>query len=321
MQRWRGLADIPENWGRSVVTIGSYDGVHRGHQLIIDRAVAHARELGVPAVVVTFDPHPREVIRPGSHPPLLAPHHRRADLMEGLGVDAVLVLPFTAEFSKLPPAEFVVKVLVDRLHARTVVEGPTFRFGHRAAGDVALLTELGRSYDYDVMVVDLHECGEAGGGEPFSSTLTRRLVTEGDVTGAAEVLGRPHRVEGVVVRGARRGRELGYPTANIETVPYTAIPADGVYAGWLNAADEVMPAAVSVGTNPQFAGVDRTVEAYAIDREGLDLYGQHVSVDFLAYLRGQETFPSLDAFLAQMAEDVRRCRSLLAATPAAPAAP
>jgi riboflavin kinase/FMN adenylyltransferase len=311
VQRWRGLEDIPEDWGRSVVTIGSYDGVHRGHQLIIGRAVERARELGVPAVVVTFDPHPSEVVRPGSHPPLLAPHHRRAELMAGLGVDAVLVLPFTEEFSKLSPADFVVKVLVDRLHARTVVEGPNFRFGHRAAGTVETLAELGRTYDYDVMVVDLFERGEAGGGEPFSSTLTRRLVAEGDVEGAAEVLGRPHRVEGVVVRGAQRGREMGYPTANVETLPHTAIPADGVYAGWLVVEGESMPAAISVGTNPQFDGTERTVEAYAIDRVDLDLYGLHVAVDFLSYIRGQERFDTLDGLLERMAEDVRVARELL----------
>ncbi|MBO3681900.1 bifunctional riboflavin kinase/FAD synthetase [Streptomyces sp. NEAU-YJ-81] len=311
MQRWRGLEDIPEGWGRSVVTIGSYDGVHRGHQLIIGRAVARARELGVPAVVVTFDPHPSEVVRPGSHPPLLATHQRRAELMAGLGVDAVLVLPFTAEFSRLTPADFVVKVLVDKLHARVVVEGPNFRFGHKAAGNVAFLRELGTTYDYEVEVIDLYERGEAGGGEPFSSTLVRRLVAEGDVAGAMEVLGRPHRVEGVVVRGAQRGRELGFPTANLETPPHTAIPADGVYAGWLTARDEAMPAAISVGTNPQFDGTERTVEAYAIDRVGLDLYGLHVEVDFLAYLRGQEKFDSIEALLERMAADVKRARELV----------
>ncbi|GAA2397374.1 bifunctional riboflavin kinase/FAD synthetase [Streptomyces glaucosporus] len=312
MQRWRGLEDIPEDWGRSVVTIGSYDGVHRGHQVIIGRTVERARELGVPAVVVTFDPHPSEVVRPGSHPPLLAPHHRRAELMAGLGVDAVLVLPFTEEFSRLSPAEFVVKVLVDKLHARTVVEGPNFRFGHRAAGTVETLAELGGTYDYDVMVVDLFVRGEAGGGEPFSSTLVRRLVAGGDMAGAAEVLGRPHRVEGVVVRGAQRGRELGYPTANVETLPHTAIPADGVYAGWLVVEGESMPAAISVGTNPQFDGTERTVEAYAIDRVDLDLYGLHVAVDFLAYIRGQEKFATLDELLERMAEDVRVAKELLA---------
>ncbi|WP_392672963.1 bifunctional riboflavin kinase/FAD synthetase [Streptomyces sp. LN785] len=313
MQRWRGLEDIPQDWGRSVVTIGSYDGVHRGHQLIIGRAVERARELGVPSVVVTFDPHPSEVVRPGSHPPLLAPHHRRADLMAELGVDALLILPFTTEFSKLAPADFIVKVLVDKLHAQLVIEGPNFRFGHKAAGNVGLLAELGATYDYRVEVIDLHVSGEAGGGEPFSSTLTRRLVAEGDVAGAAEILGRPHRVEGIVVRGAQRGRELGFPTANVETLPHTAIPADGVYAGWLNVDDEAMPAAISVGTNPQFDGTERTVEAYAIDRVGLDLYGLHVSVDFLSYVRGMLKFDTIDDLLVAMAADVKRSGELVAA--------
>ncbi|MEU0254685.1 bifunctional riboflavin kinase/FAD synthetase [Streptomyces sp. NPDC006184] len=313
MQRWRGLEDIPQDWGRSVVTIGSYDGVHRGHQLIIKHTVDRARELGVPAVVVTFDPHPSEVVRPGSHPPLLAPHHRRAELMAELGVEAVLILPFTTEFSKLSPADFVVKVLVDKLHAKAVVEGPNFRFGHKAAGNVEFLIGQGKVYDFEVDVVDLYVTGEAGGGEPFSSTLTRRLVAEGDLAGAREILGRPHRVEGIVVRGAQRGRELGFPTANVETLPHTAIPADGVYAGYLHAQDEVMPAAISVGTNPQFDGTERTVEAYAIDRVGLDLYGLHVAVDFLAYVRGQAKFESLQALLEQMAHDVERCRQIVAA--------
>ncbi|MFE2601560.1 bifunctional riboflavin kinase/FAD synthetase [Streptomyces sp. NPDC001840] len=310
MQRWRGLEDIPQDWGRSVVTIGSYDGVHRGHQLIIKRAVERARELGVPSVVVTFDPHPSEVVRPGSHPPLLAPHHRRAELMAELGVDALLILPFTVEFSKLSPGDFIVKVLVDKLHALAVIEGPNFRFGHKAAGNVGVLADLGTTYDYEVEVIDLRVTGEAGGGEPFSSTLTRRLVAEGDVAGAAEILGRPHRVEGVVVRGAQRGRELGYPTANVETLPHTAIPADGVYAGWLTADGERMPAAISVGTNPQFEGTERTVEAYAIDRIGLDLYGLHVTVDFLSYVRGQRKFESIEALLEAIADDVKRSRAL-----------
>ncbi|MFI9769742.1 bifunctional riboflavin kinase/FAD synthetase [Streptomyces sp. NPDC052415] len=317
MQRWRGLEDIPQDWGRSVVTIGSYDGVHRGHQLIIRHTVDRARELGLPAVVVTFDPHPKEVLRPGTHPPLLAPHHRRAELMAELGVDAVLVLPFTAEFSSLSPADFIVKVLIDKLRAKAVVEGPNFRFGHRAAGDVVYLAELGKTYDFDVEVVDLYVSGEAGGGQPFSSTLTRRLVLEGDVEGAAEILGRPHRVEGVVVRGAQRGRELGVPTANVETLPHTAIPADGVYAGWLHAQGEVMPSAISVGTNPTFDGTARTVEAHVIDRVGLDLYGLHVAVDFLGFVRGQVKFDSLDALIERMMEDIKISRDLTAAADAA----
>ena len=190
-----------------------------------------------PSVVVTFDPHPSEVVRPGSHPPLLAPHHRRAELMAELGVDALLILPFTTEFSKLSPGRLR-REGPGRQAARAsaVVEGPNFRFGHKAAGNVDFLAEQGETYDFEVEVVDLYVSGRAGGGEPFSSTLTRRLVAEGDVEGAREILGRPHRVEGVVVRGAQRGRELGFPTANVETLPHTAIPADGVYAGWLHVA-------------------------------------------------------------------------------------
>ncbi|MBL1068312.1 bifunctional riboflavin kinase/FAD synthetase [Streptomyces sp. 7-21] len=310
MHRWRGLEDVPGDWGHSVVTIGSYDGVHRGHQLIVGRAVARARELGLATVVVTFDPHPAEVIRPGSHPPLLAPHERRAELLGELGVDAVLVLPFTPDFSRLSPAEFVVKVLVERLHARAVVEGPSFRFGHRAAGTVDTLRELGETYGFEVTVVDLKR--RENGGEPFSSTLARRLVAAGDVTGAAEVLGRPHRVEGTVVHGARRGRDLGIPTANLDPVQHSAIPGDGVYAGWLTADGERMPAAISVGTNPHFHGTRRTVEAHALDRTDLDLYGKHVAVDFLAFLRGQETFASMEELLGQFAEDLRRARELTA---------
>jgi riboflavin kinase/FMN adenylyltransferase len=310
VQRWRGLGEVPGDWGRSVVTIGSFDGVHRGHQLIIGRAVERARELGLSSVVVTFDPHPSEVVRPGSHPPLLAPHHRRAELMGELGVDAVLVLPFTQAFSQLSPEDFVRQVLVDSLHAAVVVEGPNFRFGHRASGNVELLAELGRQYRFDTDLLDLTVHGSLGEATPFSSTLARRLVAEGDVSGVAEVLGRPHRVEGTVVRGAQRGRELGYPTANVETLPHTAIPADGVYAGWLTADGERMPAAISVGTNPTFDGTARTVEAYAIDRIGLDLYGLHVSVDFLAYLRGMEKFDTIEALLDRMATDVKQALEL-----------
>ncbi|MFC1421447.1 bifunctional riboflavin kinase/FAD synthetase [Streptacidiphilus cavernicola] len=308
MQRWHGLEEVPGDWGRSVVTIGSFDGVHRGHQLIINKTIEHARELGARSVVVTFDPHPSEVVRPGSHPPLLAPQRRRAELMGDLGVDAVLVIPFTAAFSHLSPEDFVQRILVDALHTALIVEGPNFRFGHRASGDVALLAELGGRYGFEVDVADFTV--QCANGEPLSSSLARRLVAEGDMAGAAEVLGRPHRVEGIVVRGAQRGRELGYPTANVETLPHTAIPADGVYAGWLTVEQEPMPAAISVGTNPTFDGTARTVEAYAIDRVGLDLYGKHVGVDFLAYLRGMEKFDSVDALLDRMADDVKQAREL-----------
>lgn len=308
MQRWRGLAEIPPTWGRSVVTIGSYDGVHLGHQRIIRQAVNRARELDLPAVVVTFDPHPKEVVRPGSHPPMLAAPHHRAELIAGLGVDAVLVLPFTLEFSRLAPEEFVKRVLADRLRAAAVVEGADFRFGHRAAGDVRTLAELGTRYGFEVEVVEL----VAAEQETFSSTNVRAHVLAGDVAGAARMLGRPHRVEGVVVRGARRGgSELGYPTANLECLPHTAIPADGVYAGWLVVGDMSWPAAISIGTNPTFGGDERSVEAYALDRDDLDLYGTHAAVDFLARLRDMVKFDSVDALIEQMDQDVKRTRELI----------
>jgi riboflavin kinase/FMN adenylyltransferase len=307
VQRWRGLEDVPSDWGRSVVTIGSYDGVHRGHQRVIGTTVEIARERGLKAVVVTFDPHPSEVVRPGSHPPLLTPHHRRAALMADLGVDAVLILPFTLEFSRLDAVDFVRQVLVDALRCAVVVEGRNFRFGHKATGNVELLERLGVQYDFSVVEPGIVSAGDV----TFSSTVVRSRVAEGDVEGAREVLGRPHRVEGVVVRGDQRGRELGFPTANLECLPYTAIPADGVYAGWLVVGGERLPAAISVGTNPTFDGTERRVEAYAIDRTDLDLYGVHVSVEFLAWLRGMARFESIDELLECMAQDVKRARELI----------
>ena len=318
MQRWQGLGEVPGDWGSSAVTIGVFDGVHRGHQRIVARAAEVAATHQLPLVVVTFDPHPAEVVRPGSHPPLLCTLRRRVQLLAELGADAVCVLAFTLAFSQLSPDEFVRAALADRLHARRVVVGENFRFGRRAAGDVALLTELGGKYDFSAEGVPLL----TGDGVTISSSSIRHRLAAGDVAGAARALGRPHRVEGVVVRGAQRGRTLGIPTANLETAPYTAIPADGVYAGWLASLDEDglpaqrWPAAISVGTNPTFDGQHRVVEAYALDRDDLDLYGVHAAVDFTARLRGMVRFGTVDALIAQMRLDVGQARALLA--PAAP---
>jgi riboflavin kinase / FMN adenylyltransferase len=314
MQRWQGLQDVPDGWGRSVVTIGVFDGVHRGHQRVVGRAVEAAAHLGLPVVVITFDPHPDEVVRPGSHPPFLSTTRRRAELLAGLGADAVCVLPFTPEFSRLGPDEFVRVVLVDRLHAARVVVGEDFRFGHRAAGDVALLAELGEKYDFVAEAEPLL----TDDGVRISSTAIREQLAAGDVAAAARDLGRPHRVEGVVVRGQQRGRGLGFPTANLETLPHTAIPADGVYAGWLVALgtggqeQERWPAAISVGTNPTFDGRERIVEAYALDRDDLDLYGVHVAVDFVARLRGMIKFDSVADLVEQMRRDVDAARAVTA---------
>jgi riboflavin kinase/FMN adenylyltransferase len=312
MRRWRGLAAVPDGWGRSAVTIGVFDGVHRGHQQTIGHTVRLAHERGVPAVVMTFDPHPAEVVRPGSHPAVLTEAGRKAELVAQLGVDALCVIPFTLEFSRLPAEGFVHDVLVDTLHASLVVVGENFQFGHRAAGDVALLRRLGRTFGFAVESAPL----VAAEGTVFSSTYIRALVAAGDVAAAATALGRPHRVEGIVVRGDRRGHELGFPTANLLTGPHVAVPADGVYAAWLvRAHDSPRMAAVSVGTNPTFSGRERRVEAYVLDFDG-DMYGERVALDFVARLREQRSYAGMEPLAAQIRADVDITRALLADPPA-----
>jgi riboflavin kinase/FMN adenylyltransferase len=291
-----------------VVTIGVFDGVHRGHQEIIGHTVKRARDQGLQSVVVTFDPHPAEVVRPGSHPAILTEPARKAELIEALGVDVLCVLPFTPDLSRLPAEEFVHDVLVANLHAALVVVGENFRFGHRAAGDIALLQRLGRTFGFGVEAAPLL----ADDSTVFSSTYIRSCVDAGDVTAAARALGRPHRVEGVVVRGDRRGRELGFPTANLLTGAHAAVPAEGVYAAWLvRGRGERLPAAVSIGTNPTFAGGDRRVEAHVLDFDG-DLYGERLALDFVVRLREQRTYAGIEPLVAQIREDVAQTREILA---------
>jgi len=309
MQTWRGYEAVPGGWGRSVVTIGVFDGVHRGHQAIIGHTVKRARDLGVQSVVMTFDPHPAEVVRPGSHPAVLTEPVRKAELLEQLGVDALCVVPFTPAFSHLGAEVFVHDVLVEALHAQAVVVGDNFRFGHRAAGDVTMLTALGRSFGFSVEEAPLVTADDV----VFSSTYIRSCVDAGDVRAAAAALGRPHRLAGVVVRGDQRGRELGFPTANLMCHRYASIPADGVYAAWLvrggvHAARH--PASVSIGTNPTFSGRERRVEAYVLDFAG-DLYGERVSLDFVDHLREQRTYDGVEPLIAQIREDVEQTRALV----------
>ncbi|HVL82672.1 MAG TPA: bifunctional riboflavin kinase/FAD synthetase [Pseudonocardia sp.] len=310
MYRWRGLEAVPTDWGRSVVTVGVFDGVHRGHQQLIGTAVRRGRERGLPTVLVTFDPHPAEIVRPGSHPARLTSLARRAELVSGLGVDAFCVLPFTTELARTEAAEFAHEVLVARLHAAAVVVGANFTFGHRAAGDVALLERLGARFGFAVEGLGLISDPTVDGGITFSSTYVRACIDAGDVTAAAAALGRPHRVEGVVVHGERRGRSLGFPTANVAMPPFTAVPADGVYAGRFVIGERTLPAAVSVGTNPTFSGRARTVEAYVLDVDE-DFYGHEVAVDFVHRLRGQQRFDAVEPLVAQMHRDVARTRQLL----------
>jgi riboflavin kinase / FMN adenylyltransferase len=318
--RWRGLEATPGDLGRTVITVGMYDGVHRGHQALIGAAVSRARAMRRPCLLLTFDPHPAEVIRPGSHPAILTSLDRKAELVAELGVDAMCVLPFTQEFMRLAPETFTHTVLVEQLHAAQVVVGENFTYGHRASGNVGTLTVEGRRFGFAVEGIALAEDSSDGGEVPISSTYVRACVAAGDMVSAARALGRPHRVDGVVVRGDRRGRELGYPTANVESPPFTAVPADGVYAGHLvtrdprsSASRERLPAAISVGTNPTFQGSRRTVEAYVLDWDG-DLYGEHVGVEFAQRLRPMAAFPDVDALLAAMDKDVADTRQVLGLT-------
>jgi len=308
MQRWRGVEGAPAGWGRAVATIGVFDGVHRGHQQIIGHTVRRARELSMASVVVTFDPHPAEVVRPGSHPAILTEAGRKAELLEGLGVDVLCVIPFTVDFSHLSPETFVHDVLVEHLHASAVVVGENFRFGHKAAGDVELLERLGRTFGFTVEGAPLVASAPAS---VVSSTYIRSCVDAGDVAEAGRALGRPHRLEGIVVRGDARGRELGYPTANLLTAPHAAVPADGVYAGWLNRrAGAPLMAAISIGTNPTFAGRERRVEAFVLDFDA-DLYGERLGLDFVARLREQRRYDGMEPLVEQIRKDVEETRSAL----------
>ncbi|MEV6768296.1 bifunctional riboflavin kinase/FAD synthetase [Nocardia sp. NPDC051030] len=313
MQRWRSLDEMPAEWGRCVLTIGVFDGVHRGHTQLINRAVKSAAARGVPSVLMTFDPHPVEVVRPGSHPAQLSTMNRRAELVAELGIDVFVVMPFTREFMKLTPEQYVEELLVNRLHVAEVVVGDNFTFGKQAAGTVDTMRELGGRLGFDVDGVQL--LGEHA--VTFSSSYIRRCVAEGDMSAAAEALGRPHRIEGVVVHGDGRGKGLGFPTANVAPTMHAAIPADGVYAGWFTVLDEDgdherRMAAISVGTNPTFDGRNRTVEPHILDFDG-DLYDKHGAVDFVEQLRGMRKFDSIEDLVEAIGRDVEQARKVLTA--------
>lgn len=307
---WRSLDEVPRDLGPTVVVIGNFDGVHLGHRHVVARAREIADRDGLTVVAVTFDPHPMAVLRPEHAPTTLTSLEVRAELLGDAGADAVLAVPFDRGVAAWSPEEFVQRVLVAGLRASAVVVGANFRFGNRAAGDVATLRELGERYRFTAEGIPLD-----GGPQVWSSTYVRMSLAAGDVAGAAEALGRPYSVRGVVVEGDKRGRELGYPTANVPTDALTAVPPDGVYAGRLRRLDtgEVFPAAISVGTNPTFDGERyRRVETYVLDRIDLELYGVEVEVSFVERLRGMVAFDSVEALVEQMKDDVDRARALLA---------
>ena len=288
----------------SVVIIGVFDGVHKGHQALLNRAKELAD--GRPIIALTFDPHPRTVFAPDSVPPMLTTLPDRVELLKIHNADQVAVMKFNEKFAAMSPDQFVEDILVKQLHVSTVIVGKNFTYGAKAAGNVDTLIKSGMTHNFTVDVVEL-----AGGEEPISSSRIRNLVLEGKVEEARELLSRPHRLDGVIVHGEKRGREIGYPTANLGKIDGQTIPADGIYAGWLTVGINFWPAAISIGTNPTFEGDrGRQVEAYALDQQGLDLYDKAASVEFGWYLRPTLKFNGLEELLVQMKKDCDEARRL-----------
>ncbi|WP_418277278.1 bifunctional riboflavin kinase/FAD synthetase [Isoptericola jiangsuensis] len=323
MQVFTHVDEVPDGFGPSVVTIGNFDGVHRGHQAVLGRLVRLAHGDDRAAVAVTFDPHPARVHRPEVAPELITGLDDRLELMAATGLDAVLVVPYSLQFAAQSPEEFVTRYLTGALGARSVVVGHDVRFGSGNVGTLATMVELGGRHGFEVVAVDDEGSvpEPAGGRQRWSSSAARALLAEGDVAQAADVLGRWHRVRGTVVHGDARGRELGFPTANLGSIS-GMVPADGVYAGWLRRPtlaardarhdDVLLPAAVSIGTNPTFDGVERRVEAYVLDRTDLDLYDEVVVLELVEHLRPTLRFDGVAALVEQMHDDVARARQVLA---------
>ena len=320
---WNDPTEVPDDFGPSVVTIGNFDGVHRGHQQVLSQLIRTARLNKARSVAVTFDPHPSQVHRPESAPELIMGLQDKLQALGELGLDAVLVMKYSLELASLSPEEFVGTVLVDALHVSHVVIGHDTRFGRGNSGDLNTMRELGEKFGFEVLVISefgsegfpLHDDG--GTDRRCSSTWVREALMAGDVATAAAVLGRPHQMRGEVVHGAARGRALGFPTANLSSEASGLIPADGIYAGWLvDQAGTRWPAAISVGSNPTFDGVSRQVEAHVIDRpqesiEDFDLYGQTVVVEFVARLRGMVAYRGPEALVEQMRQDVLQTHDIL----------
>ena len=310
MKVFRSVDEVPDGFGPSAVTIGKFDGVHTGHRAVIARLCEVAAEGGLTPAVVTFDRNPLEVLAPEKSPVSLVSIEQKLDLLAETGVDATLMVTFDRALADLDPEAFVHRILVDRLHAAAVLVGSDFRFGARGVGDVALLRELGEKYGFAVHLIDDVRPER---GRRVSSTWIRELLADGDVCHAGELLGHVPTLRGIVVHGAKRGRELGFPTANLSPESEGLIPADGIYAGWLTDAGERYPAAISVGNNPTFEGVpQKQVEAYVLDRE-LDLYDHHVEIAFVERIRGMVAYAGVAPLIAQIGDDVVQARRILTA--------
>lgn len=323
MQFYSSLADVPANFGPSAVTFGKFDGFHRGHRHIVDSLRAEAREasLRLKTIVITFDRNPLSLLNPERCPESLTSNAQKAELLAESGVDALLQLTFDHEFSTLSAAEFVKQIIVGVAHAKVVLVGPDTRFGAKGLGDFSTLVELAKAHGFVVHQLaplgDAEGTDQSSGTARVSSTGIRKLLAAGDLPTAARQLGRFASVRSMVVHGSHRGRTMGYPTANLHPRLEGFIPADGVYAGYLVADGERMPAAISIGNNPTFDGVpERQVEAHVLDRD-LDLYDKIVSVEFVERVRGMTKFDSFDELVVQMGHDTERVREVLAAVTAA----
>ena len=304
-------ADAPAGSG-SVVTIGAYDGVHLGHQAVIAEVRRRAAAADLTSTVVTFDRHPASVVRPATAPRLLTDLEQKLELLEATGIDRCLVVAFDEVRSKEPADEFVREVLVHRLAAREVIVGEDFHFGHQRTGDVALLRSMGADHGFTVEGLALVSFN---GADKASSTAIRHALVEGDLDRARAMLGRDHEVRGVVAHGDERGRELGFPTANVSVPGEVLLPADGIYAGWFERADgSRWPAALSLGRRPTFYAEAHVslLEAHLLDFSG-NLYDEEVRVRFVARLRGEERFDSLEALVEQIQRDCDQARAILGA--------
>ena len=310
MKTIQGLAALPADMKPSVATVGVFDGVHVGHQMLLRRVVEEARARNAKAVVVTFDRHPLELLSPPDAPQLITTLRQRAEVFSELGVDVLLVLRFDDNFRQFPAEHFIERVLVEALGAVHLVVGANFRFGHGGTGTVEMLQELGRNHGFTVDVFKLLG-GEEAETQAVSSSLIRRQLAEGEVERVAEELGRPFRLEGHVVKGAGRGRGLGIPTANLDVPEKVILPKVGVYAGWMESKGERHPAVINVGFNPTFEDRDRPiVEVHALDFDG-DLYGQVIGVEFTHRLRDELKFPDAESLMEEIRHDIARARELL----------
>jgi len=308
MDLFESIDAVPENFGPVAVTIGKFDGVHGGHRAVLAQLQQIAAERRLRSVVVTFDRNPMSLLNPEACPQPLVSKQQKLERLGSTGIDATLMLTFDRALSNLSAEDFVTTVLASALETRVILVGADFRFGARGAGDIELLRSLGAQHGFDVVVVDDIELE---GGRRISSTFVRELLTDGQVAEAGRILTARHSVRGIVVLGQQRGRELGYPTANLEPNSEGFIPADGVYAAWLVIDGTPFAAAVSIGNNPTFEGVaEKQVEAHALDQD-FDIYGKRVEVEFVEYVRGMVKYSTIDALVEQMCLDELAVREIL----------